>query len=248
MRPGETWPGEERRTPPRTSPTYAVRAPLAAWLREEARLAAGAYGRYRVLDVGCGVKPYYPFFEPYAAEYVGVDVGNPAADLEGEAESLPVPDGRFQLVLCTQVLEHARDPAAVVRELRRAVAPGGRVLASTHGVQVYHPNPDDLWRWTHAGLLRLFGDNADWRTVTVSPGSGTAACVGMVLSIYLDLLFRRAHLGVVARALVSTVNRAAEAIDGRSARLREPGPGALFANYHVAAEVSGISGHAGNAS
>ena len=146
------WPGEYRRRPPLSSPTYAVRAPLAAWLRDE---AAKRPGPYRVLDVGCGVKPYYPFFEPHVSEYVGVDVvENPAADLQGAVEALPVEDGSFDLVLCIQVLEHADDPAKAVGELRRVVAPGGTVLASTHGVQVYHPAPVDLWRWTHTGLDR----------------------------------------------------------------------------------------------
>ncbi len=75
------------------------------------------------------------------AEYVGVDVANPAADLEGTVEEIPVEDGSFDVVLCTQMLEHALDPARAVGELRRVVAPGGRVLASTHGVQVVPPEP-----------------------------------------------------------------------------------------------------------
>jgi SAM-dependent methyltransferase len=216
---------------------YAVRAPLAAWLEAEARRAAEDLGRYRLLDVGCGIKPYYPFFEPYAAEYVGVDLANPAADLEGVAESLPVPDGSFQLVLCTQVLEHSDDPGRAVAELRRVVAPGGRVLASTHGVQVYHPNPHDLWRWTHAGLARLFHDHGDWISVTVSPGSGTAACVAMLLAVYGDIALRKARLGLVARGVAWSLNSAAHAVDRRSALLREPGPGTLHANYHVVADA-----------
>ncbi|MGZ8783616.1 MAG: hypothetical protein ACXWZB_08975, partial [Gaiellaceae bacterium] len=70
------WPGEERRRPSLTSPTWAVRAPLAAWLQEQAQAGEGPY---RVLDVGCGPKPYYPFFAERASEYVGVDVvENPA--------------------------------------------------------------------------------------------------------------------------------------------------------------------------
>lgn len=234
-----SWLGAERRDPPRSSPTYAVRAPLGAWLRAEAERAHSDFGRYRVLDVGCGQKPYFPFFEPYAAEYVGVDIDNPAAELQGSVERLPVPDGSFELVLCTQVLEHAADPAQAVRELRRVVAPGGRVLASTHGVQVYHPAPDDLWRWTHAGLERLFTANGEWRSVSVRPASGTTACVGMLLSVYLDLAARKAHLAPVGRGLVWTINSLAGFVDRRSARLSEPGPGAIFANYHVAAEAPG---------
>ena len=236
--PPEAWPGAERRDPPLGSPTYAVRAPLAAWLREEAKRAAVDLGRYRVLDVGCGPKPYLPFFDPYAAEYVGVDVDSPAADLTGTAEALPVRDSSFDVVLCTQVLEHALDPPQVVRELARVVVPGGRVLASTHGVQVYHPSPEDLWRWTHTGLERLFTENGDWKAVTVRPGAGTTACVGMVVSIYVDLLVRkRWHAGRVSSAIVAGINRAASALDRRSPELRQPRPGALFANYHVVADA-----------
>jgi SAM-dependent methyltransferase len=221
----------------RGSSTYAVRAPLEAWLGQEARRAAADFGSYRLLDVGSGIKPYRPLFEPFAAEYVGVDLQNPAADLQASVESLPVPDGSFELVLCTQVLEHAGDPAQAVRELRRVTAPGGRVLASTHGVQVYHPAPDDLWRWTHAGLERLFAENGDWAALSVRPGSGTTACVGMLLGHFIDLLAARARLRRPARVLVAAVNAAAEAIDRRSPRLREPGLGTIFANYHVVAEV-----------
>jgi SAM-dependent methyltransferase len=157
----DAWPGASRRDVAWSSPTHAVRAPLSAWLQEEAKRAGADFGRYRLLDVGCGVKPYYPFFEPYVSEYVGVDVvENPAAELRGPIEALPVPDASFDVVLCAQVLEHCDDPAEAVRELRRVTKPGGRVLASTHGVQVYHPSPVDLWRWTHAGLERLFTQSA----------------------------------------------------------------------------------------
>ena len=230
----EEWPGDYRRRPPVSSPTYAVRAPLAAWLREEAGRRARPY---RVLDVGCGVKPYYPFFEPHASEYVGVDVvENPAADLQGAVESLPVEDASFDLVLCIQVLEHADDPAQAVRELRRVVAPGGAVLASTHGVQVYHPAPVDLWRWTHAGLDRLFRENAAWSSLSVRPSSGTTACLGMLVAIYADLLARRTHLAPLGRAVVACLNRGAAALDRRSTDLSEPRSGSLIANFHVVAE------------
>jgi SAM-dependent methyltransferase len=220
-------------------PTYAVRAPLARWLREEAARAHDELGRYRVLDVGCGSKPYQPIFSPYADSYIGVDpVENPLAELQGSVEDLPVDDGRFDVVLCNQVLEHCVDPALAVRELGRVTAPGGRVLASTHGVMPYHPSPTDYWRWTHAGLAKLFTDNGTWASVRVTAASGTTSCVGMIVSLNLDLFFRRAHAGFVARPLVTAINRVAEAVDARSKRLREPAqPGTLFANFHVVAEV-----------
>ena len=218
-------------------PTYAVRAPLVRWLADEARRAHADLGPYRLLDVVCGEKPYSSLFAPYVSSYVGVDpVENPVAELRGPIEALPVDDGSFDVVLCAQVLEHADDPAAGVRELHRVTAPGGRVLLSTHGTMVYHPNPVDLWRWTHAGLERLFERNGEWASVRVSPGSGSTACVAMLASIYLEHTLRRAHAGRLARPLVSALNRSAAAIDRRSALLREPRPGTIAANYHVVAE------------
>jgi SAM-dependent methyltransferase len=218
-----------------SSPTWAVRAPLAAWLEAEARTAGTGY---RVLDVGCGPKPYYPFFAERASEYVGVDVvAHPAADLVGRVEELPVEDGAFDLVLCTQVLEHCDDPAQAVRELRRVTAPGGRVLASTHGVQVYHPSPQDYWRWTQAGLQRLFETNASWQSVDVLPGAGTATCLAMLLGTYTEIACRRARVPQLAGGPVWLLNRAASALDGRVELLREPRPGSLTANFHVVATV-----------
>jgi SAM-dependent methyltransferase len=218
------------------SPGYAVRAPLVRWLEEEACRAGRRPRRPRLLDVGCGVKPYEHLFRRTVAEYVGVDVANPAADLEGTVEEIPVPEGSFDLVLCTQTLEHAADPPRGVRELRRVVAPGGRVLVSTHGVQVYHPNPVDLWRWTHAGLELLFRENGEWTAVTVSAGSGTAACLGMLIAHYADLLAKRAHLRLLGVPVVVAANVAGLALDRLVPRLREPEPGTIFANYHVVAE------------
>jgi SAM-dependent methyltransferase len=235
----EQAPGRLRRDPPLTSPTWSVRAPLARWLREEAIRAHGRYGSYRVLDVGCGVRPYEPFFDAFAARYVGVDaVETPYADVVGVVEELPFENASFEVVLCNQVLEHCDDPAHAVRELHRVLVPGGVALASTHGVQVYHPAPDDLWRWTHTGLARLFVQSADWARVLVTPGAGTTACLAMLAAQYVHIAAKRASvLRPPAGWLVAGLNRSASLVDARVRALREPGPGTLFANYHVVAET-----------
>lgn len=188
-----------------------------------------------MLDVGCGSKPYYPFFAS-AAEYIGVDVAeSPSVDLVGAAESLPVDDDSFDIILCTQVLEHANDPSAAVRELHRVSKPGGRVLASTHGVMVFHPNPNDYWRWTHTGLRRLFELNGEWASIDVVPGSGTAAGLALLVARFVHLLAKRGHVAAAARPLVAALNVGAATLDAHVPILREPVPGALFANFHVTA-------------
>src|SRR6185436_13447177 len=189
-------------------PTYAVRAPLARWLAAEAARAGADLGPYRLLDVGCGEMPYLALFEPHAREVVG----------------------------CAQVLEHVDDPARGVRELARVTRPGGRVLLSTHGAMVYHPNPVDLWRWTGPGLERLFSENGRWASVTVSAGSGTASSLAMLNAIYLEHVLRRTPLRAVRGRLVASLNRVARALDRRVAELRDEGPGTIAANYHVVAK------------
>jgi SAM-dependent methyltransferase len=213
----------------RTSVQYAVRKPLQEWL--ESRDVRGL----RVLDVGCGDRPYESLLRD-AAEIVGFDVpANPHADLHGYVDAIPADEASFDIVLCLQVLEHVPDPAAAVRELRRVVRPGGRVLLSTHGIYPYHPNPDDPWRWTHEGLERLFFTNGEWTSVSVRPGAGTAATVAMLNAHVIDLLFKRLHLRPLGIPFVALLNAAGEAIDRAVPLLRETVPGSLNANYHVEA-------------
>jgi SAM-dependent methyltransferase len=191
----------------------------------------------RVIDVGCGDRPYEALLSG-AAEIVGFDVpGNPHADLHGSIDAIPVEDATFDVVLCLQVLEHVPDPAAAVRELRRVVKPGGRVLASTHGVYPFHPNPEDLWRWTHTGLAHLFRTNAEWTSVTVRPGAGTAATVAMLVAHTLDLLCKRAGVRALGLPFVAMLNAGGETLDRAVPLLREPVPGSLNANYHVEAHA-----------
>jgi len=138
-------------------------------------------------------------------------------------------------VLCLQVLEHVPAPDAAVRELRRVVRPGGRVLASTHGVYPFHPNPEDLWRWTHTGLERLFRDNGSWSSVGVRAGAGTTATVAMLVAHLVDLLFKRARIRAAGLPFVVALNALGETLDRAIPLLREPIPGSLSANYHVEA-------------
>lgn len=112
--------------------------------------------RGRVLDYGCADVPYRYFFGP-DVDFVAADLeGNPAATLTlNEDATVPTPDGSFDAVMSTQVLEHVADPARYLNECCRVLRPGGRLLLSTHGIFVYHPDPIDHWRWTCAGLRHV---------------------------------------------------------------------------------------------
>jgi SAM-dependent methyltransferase len=95
----------------------------------------------KVLDIGCGSGWLAEHFE----NYTGVDSMPEAAAaaaakgrnvLQADVdEPLPFDDASFDGVILKDVLEHVRDPVAVVREVRRVLRPGGRLFASSPDAQ-----------------------------------------------------------------------------------------------------------------
>ncbi len=150
-------PGDLRRATPWHRLAHIVRA-LPRALEELSRdLAVPAGGA--VLDFGCADTPYRSFFGA-DVDYLAADLpGNPAATVEIRADgTVPIADASVDAVLSTQVLEHVEDPAVYLAECRRVLRPGGRLLLSTHGLMVWHPDPVDHWRWTCSGLRKAVTD------------------------------------------------------------------------------------------
>jgi 2-polyprenyl-3-methyl-5-hydroxy-6-metoxy-1,4-benzoquinol methylase len=100
-----------------------------------------------LLDAGCGDGRYFHVIAtaPPTERLVGSDiserilataretaaqVGLSPELVRANVESLPFEDESFDLVLCTQVLEHLLSPAEGVRELARVLRPGGKLILS----------------------------------------------------------------------------------------------------------------------
>ena len=78
-----------------------------------------------------------------------------------------MPDASFDVVLCTQVLEHVAEPARVLAELRRVLATGGELWLTVPFVGELHEEPHDHYRYTSYGLRGLceragFGEVRTW--------------------------------------------------------------------------------------
>ncbi len=62
----------------------------------------------------------------------------------------------FDLVICSHVLEHTRQPARAARNIESALGPGGLAFVATPWSQAFHATPDDYWRFSVRGLMLLF--------------------------------------------------------------------------------------------
>lgn len=229
-----TWPARIRRRPRRRDGNYLLLSALVDSLVD-------ARDRYvpqgsSLLDVGCGDKPYYPLFAETVAEYVGADVvDGPKVDVVCPLEALAFEDARFDTVLCSQVLEHVREPVTALREIARVLRPSGVLLASTHGTYPYHPHPTDYWRWTQDGLRALFDDAGGFEIVELIPHRGSIACLALLIANYVEMAATSAGLGWLGGPIVGAVNTMGAALDGKVARLSYPAPHTLIANFLIVA-------------
>lgn len=164
----------------------------------------------RVLDYGCADVPYRRFFGA-DVDFVAADIaGNPDATLLlGDGGTIPLPDASVDAVMSTQVLEHVPDPAAYLAEAFRILRPGGRMLLSTHGVFVWHPDPIDRWRWTSEGL-RYVVEDAGFEVVRME---GVVGLLATGIQLVQDAVYW--HVPRAVRPLLAFVLQGAMALADR---------------------------------
>jgi SAM-dependent methyltransferase len=127
----------------------------------------------KVLDIGVEI-PRRWLGGDYTA--LGSQAGD-GIDVVGDALEMPFSDASYDVVICTEMLEHCADPVGAVREMHRVLRPGGTVLVTSPFLWPWHGRDDeetsypDYWRFTHQGwelLLRPFTD------VQITPVAWTA--------------------------------------------------------------------------
>ena len=146
-------------------------------------MLANVHAGERALDLGCGDGVFTAELARAGARVIGVEVAEAAlarararhpslefslAPIDGP---LPLEDSAFDLVWCSEVIEHVGDTARWLSEVRRVLAPGGRLLVTTPshgrlrvalgGVERFsEPLGDHLHLYTRGSLhelLREFG-------------------------------------------------------------------------------------------
>src|SRR5580700_6496356 len=145
--------GRDRLFPSLTNPNWLVlRARRRIFDRWLAQLPAGELD---VLDVGGQIQPYRALIANRLRRYLAVDLRvTPLVNVVARAEQLPLGDARFDLVICTQVLEYVAQPSSVFGEIHRVLRPGGALLLSVPSACPMDAE-QECWRFLPQGLRRL---------------------------------------------------------------------------------------------
>jgi ubiquinone/menaquinone biosynthesis C-methylase UbiE len=154
------------------------------WIAAQAKwVPAGSH----VLDVGAGSAPYRALFAH--CDYKTQDFvqlkdeqlrygGYAPIDFVSEADVIPVPDASFDVVLCTEVLEHVPQPIAVVAECGRILAPGGRLILTAPLGSGIHQEPYHFYGGYTPYWYERFLGQAGFESISIEPNAGSLRHIG----------------------------------------------------------------------
>lgn len=173
--------------------------------------AASAHAKGRLLDMGCGNKPYEEMFAGRISEYVGCDVvqsSDQRVDVICQATAIPLEDATFNTILCTQVIEHVADHRSLLREAFRLLQGGGILILSAPMYWPLHEEPYDFFRFTEHGLSYLLEDTGFIVNEIECNGGQWATCGQVLVHAIQSSRFSRP-------ILVKMINRVFAYLDDR---------------------------------
>ena len=168
---------------------YAIHRSVHPSLLRKLIELVGITASTRILEVGCGTGNYVAAIaaatparcsglEPSAGM---LDVARQKTEtvswFHGSAESLPFPDGSFDLVYSVDVIHHVQDRQAFFREAFRILAGGGRFVTATDSeetirkrVPLSHYFPDtiepEFRRYPKQGEIPRILSSSDFRQIS----------------------------------------------------------------------------------
>lgn len=162
-----------------TNPYYFVRKNLWKKVRKYSELLSG-----RLLDFGCGCKPYQKFFKN-VEEYIGLDIddrgldhANHKIDVYYDGERIPFEDETFDSIFSSEVYEHVPNLQNILPEINRVLKVGGVLLVTAPLVWNEHGVPYDFQRFTKYGLISMLEKNG-FKVIKLDISTG-----------YLEILFQ----------------------------------------------------------
>jgi SAM-dependent methyltransferase len=145
----------------------------------------------RLLDFGCGAKPYRSLFTGVDA-YLGVDFAgeghdhtNENIDVYYDGKTLPFPDASFDSIFSSEVFEHIFNLPEILPELNRVLKPGGRMLLTCPFAWEEHEVPADYARYTRFALQDLLAQHG-FQVITLDKNGHFMRALHQLFIVYLN--------------------------------------------------------------
>lgn len=135
-----------------------------------------------VLDLGAGTCPYREYFincEYFAQDfmkYKGEKLGGTTEygdiDFICDISHIPVADASFDVILCTEVLEHVANPFPVLQEMSRLLKPGGKLILTVPFACGLHQEPYHFYSGFTPYWYNKFLPEFGFTVLEVTPNNG----------------------------------------------------------------------------
>lgn len=151
----------------------------------------------KLLDVGCGSMPYRPLFTNIS-DYEGIEIDQPRnrdnqlVAYYYDGSTFPLSDEQYDVVFCSQVLEHSFDPRLLLSEISRVLKHNGTLFLSIPFIWPEHEQPYDSQRLTSFGLDHLLKLNG-FNNIVIRKVNPGLACLSQLLIEYLESI-KRLHV------------------------------------------------------
>ena len=185
-----------------TNPFYITRKALYKGI-----YANRAYFRGRLLDFGCGQKPYKDLFD--VQEYIGMDIevsghdhNNEQIDVYYDGKTIPFANNYFDSVFSSEVFEHVFNLKEILDEIFRVLKPDGSLFVTLPFVWDEHEAPYDFARYTSFGTERLLKESG-FKIIKIEKSTNYVETVFQLWNAYLyQFVFPR---NTFLKAIMTTV-------------------------------------------
>ena len=145
----------------------------------------------KIIDIGAGNCQYKRFFKKL--NYFSQDIQNnqeKSINYIGPIDELP--ENSFDYILCTQVLEHLKNPQLAFKNFYRILKNNGKVFLTTHMAFEEHMIPNDYFRFTRYGLEYL-AESSGLRVEKIEPQGGRFIVLAKEIQILIPRILKNKY-------------------------------------------------------
>jgi len=187
---------------------YWMRSPSNLLLFKHSKESIKKYAKGKsVLDAGAGRLAYRDLIKTYAKSYTSSDFKrtHPELDVVCDLERLDFRSSSFDIIFCSQVLEHVPHPWIAMSEIYRVLKNYGVGIITVPMLGYIHNAPFDYFRYTEYGLKSLAQDSG-FKVLKIMPIGGLFCFVGYVLSTIFMPVFRIPIFGILLLYIIQPLH------------------------------------------